>query len=473
MSNMLDLVRRSLAENRTARADALSTAEAIADAASAARRSLTIAEDREAAAALALVAQLDEQHSELLAREAELADITARSEATRNVPGLRIVERRNVRGTDPVRARALDHVERSAVPESWRQAAIRFLENDATGEGARIAAVTADPDYLTAFGKLLREPERGHLDWTPDEHRAFAAVREFERAMSVGTSSAGGYAVPFTLDPSFILTGAGSINPLRRIARVEQTPTKSWNGVSAAQVSASWDAEASEVSDDSPTLSQPAINLHMARVFVPASFEAIDDIPNLGEQVAMLAADAFDNLEATAFVTGSGTAQPKGVVTAVGAVTASRVNPTTGGTYGLPDVYVVQNALPARHSARARWAASLTILNRTRRFGEGSTGSNSAFWTDLGGGVPPELLGRPIYEVSTMSASVTTGQDILLYGDFEKFVIADHVGGTRVELVQNLMGVTNNRPIASRGFFWWRRTGSDVTDADAFRTMRL
>jgi predicted phage gp36 major capsid-like protein len=80
------------------------------------------------------------------------------------------------------------------------------------------------------------------------------------------------------------------------------------------------------------------------------------------------------------FTTGTGSDQPFGVITSVKAVTGSRVTPTTAATYKIDDVYKIQNALPPRFSANASWMANLAILNATRRFGEGTTGSNSAFW---------------------------------------------------------------------------------------------
>ena len=116
-----------------------------------------------------------------------------------------------------------------------------------------------DPAYLRAFAKLLGNPERGHLEWTAEECEAFRAVKavQAERAMST-TDSAGGFLIPFQLDPSIILSGDGSTNPLRQMARVVQIAGDSWNGVTSEGVDAHWYAEAAEVSDDTPTLGSSA-----------------------------------------------------------------------------------------------------------------------------------------------------------------------------------------------------------------------
>ena len=69
---------------------------------------------------------------------------------------------------------------------------------------ARYLDAVGDPHYFDAFGKLVSDPVHGHLRFTPQEVAAMQKVNqvEAERAMSIGTGSAGGFAVPFTLDPS-------------------------------------------------------------------------------------------------------------------------------------------------------------------------------------------------------------------------------------------------------------------------------
>ena len=74
-----------------------------------------------------------------------------------------------------------------------------------------------------------------------------------------------------------MLTSNGALNPIREVARVFTITTDKWKGVSSAGVTASYDAEASEVSDDTPTLAQPTIDCAMGRAFVPFSYELGQD----------------------------------------------------------------------------------------------------------------------------------------------------------------------------------------------------
>ena len=80
--------------------------------------------------------------------------------------------------------------------------------------------------------------------------------------------------VPAPIDTTIIDTGAHSHNPFRQLATVKKITGTYWTGVSSAGVSASWDSEASEVSDDAPTLAQVQIGTHKGAAFVPFSIES-------------------------------------------------------------------------------------------------------------------------------------------------------------------------------------------------------
>ncbi|HEX2301359.1 MAG TPA: phage major capsid protein, partial [Pseudonocardiaceae bacterium] len=181
-------------------------------------------------------------------------------------------------------------------------------------------------------------------------------MRSEQRAMGI-TDSAGGYAaLPYNLDPSIILTNSGTINPLRTVARIVTTTTDTWRGVTSAGSTASWDDEAEEVSDDSPTLASPSIGIHRLQAFVPFSREIEQDWagPSLAQELAMVLTEAADRLMSTGYTVGSGTGEPKGVITAVSAVSGSVVAPATAETFASADVYSVIEALPARWRPRAQ-----------------------------------------------------------------------------------------------------------------------
>ena len=235
---------------------------------------------------------------------------------------------------------------------------------------------SGSPEYLTAFAKLVMHGEsRAGLEWTGPEREAWdrvARLKAEQRALSL-TDSAGGYLVPFELDPSVIITSAGSTNPLLQISRVVTSVSDVWHGVSAASVQASWDAEASEVSDDSPPFAEPAIPNYKGAAFCPFSIELQLDAPTLLAELGRLLSDGMLQLLNDALTTGSGVGMPTGIVTALQGG-SSVVPAATADTITAADVYATQSGLGPRWQPNARWCANLAILNKLRQL-ESANGS--------------------------------------------------------------------------------------------------
>lgn len=368
------------------------------------------------------------------------------------------------------RSRALAAIETMpGCNDNIRAAATSILEDsvDHPGKLARQILLTSSPSYLRAWSKMARG--NGHA-MTPEEHKATDAVEQF-RAMSL-TDSAGGYLVPFQLDPTVIITSNGSRNDIRSAARQVVATGDVWNGVSSAAVSWSWDAEGAEVSDDSTTFAQPNVAIHKAQGFVPISIEALADEQNVTAEVAKLLAQGKDDLEAVALATGSGSGQPFGIVTALDG-TSSEVAAAADDTFAIGDVYTLEGALPARYRSRASWLANNSIYNLIRRF---DTSGGGGFWTNLGQGRPSQLLGRDALECEGMDGTVTTSgavdNFVLIFGDFMNYVIADRIGMT-VEFIPHLFHTGNNRPSGQRGWYAYTRMGADSVNDGGFRMLNV
>jgi HK97 family phage major capsid protein len=374
-----------------------------------------------------------------------------------------------------LRARAMTAIEDAPefVTDDQREAATRLVskQNDRHGRIARHMLLTGSDAYLRAFEKILGGMQPYQLD--EDEVDALRVAESHRAAMAEGTNSTGGYLVPFHLDPTVILTNAGSTNPFRQISRRVAITTNVWHGVSSAGVTAEWVGEATEAADASPSFAQPSVTVRRADAYLQASFEVTQDT-GVAADVAMLLADARDNLEAAAFAVGTGSSnQPKGIVTAVAAVSGSVVTDTHASTaqFLVDDVYNVRAALPARHRPNASWVANDAIQLKIRQFASG-TGPQHAFWADLGMDTPPQLLGKPIYESSAMDSTIADGKNILLVGDFSRFLIVDRIGMT-VQYDPLVRKTTNGRPSGEVGWYATWRVGSDCLDPNAFRLLQI
>lgn len=361
-----------------------------------------------------------------------------------------------------LRSRALCAVEKMrGADDRIRSTATDIIErwDDKKGTIARMALATSSPEYLRAWSKMASG--KGHM-LSPDEQRAL------ERAMSL-TDSAGGYLVPFQLDPTVIITSNGSINQIRQVARSVVATGDVWNGVSAGAVTWRWAAEASQASDNAPTFAQPTVPVYKADGFVPISIEAMDDADNVTMEVGRLLAFGKDTLEAAAFITGSGSGQPTGIVTALTG-TSSIVTSTTTDTFASGDVYKTDTALPGRYRPNAAWLANRGIYNAVRQF-DSSGGTN--LWERIGADMPPQLLGRAALEAEDMDGAVNAGQDnyVMVYGDFSNYVIADRIGMT-VEFLPHLVGA-NQRPTGQRGWYAYYRVGAGSVNDGAFRMLNV
>lgn len=330
--------------------------------------------------------------------------------------------------------------------------------DDEHGSLARRILVTGSPTYERAFGKMLARQSVNGL------------TAEESRSLSLGTDSAGGYAVPFQLDPTVILTSNGVVNPLRQISRVETITGKEWDGVTSAGVTVTRGTEAQEVGTGDPAFTQPTVRTSRVQGWVPFSVELDVTWNALRTQLTSLLQDAKDVEEATAFATGNGTApNPSGVVSTLG--TASWVDTAGSAVLAAGDVYLLENAMAPRFISNSSIVATKTTFNRFRALFQAQASAAGDPFARPSGGMGEQFNGYPKYELSTMSTSIGTGSLVMLQGDFNQFLIVDRVG-MGIELVPHVLG-SNRRPTGERGVFALWFNSSKILADNAFRLLRI
>jgi HK97 family phage major capsid protein len=388
---------------------------------------------------------------------------------------VRMFDRTPTQVNAELRARALSAIGKmQGATDRVREAATNIVEQygDSQGKLARLALALSNPAYLRGFSKAAIAGGEASANLDETEQRAVARVRDEARAMSL-TDTAGGFLVPFQLDPTVILTANGSVNQIRQLARSVVATGDVWNGVSAGAVSWSYDAEAAQVSDDAPSFVQPSIPVYKAQGFVPISMEAMQDEANVTTEVGRLLAFGKDVLEANAFAVGSGSGQPTGIVTALVASSPTViVTSTTTDTFALADIYKVQGALPARYRnmPTTGWLGNTLTYNRVRQF---DTAGGAGLWAYVGDGTPQQLMNKTVLESEDMDGVIDASAEnyVLVFGDFSNYVIADRIGMT-VEFVPHLFGA-NNRPTNQRGWLAYVRHGADSVNDGAFRLLNV
>jgi HK97 family phage major capsid protein len=335
---------------------------------------------------------------------------------------------------------------------------------------ARRILVTENEHYRQAWLKLVTRPN-GAMFLTEEERKAMRAWDEY-RVMSEGVTTAGGFGIPVFIDPSIIMTAQGSDNPFLAISRQVDVNTNAWKGVSSAGVTWSFDAEGVEASDDSPTLAQPTVTVHMARGLIPFTIELDQDYPSFASEMSTLLAEGYDELLVDKFTRGSGTGEPWGILTALSGNTNVRVGvQTSGANFGPNDPYSVWKAVPQRFRRRASWLMSVDVNNKIRQIATANvfhafTENLPAEWADT-------LFGKSVYESPYMpdtTTSTSANSGLAVVGDFQNFVIARR-GGMSVELVPHLLSTTTNLPNGQRAWFAYARIGSDSVNDLGFRLL--
>jgi HK97 family phage major capsid protein len=351
-----------------------------------------------------------------------------------------------------------DLAKRGQSQESAKENLRNLLEfvDDENGKLARRLLVTGSPLYARAFGKFIAAQSTMGLS------------TEEQRALAVGAASTGGFAVPYQLDPTLILTSAAAINPFRRIARIEQITGKEWDGLTTAGITVSRAAEAAQASDNAPTLAQPVVKAERVQGFVPFSIEADQDWARLQTEMTRLLNEAKDVEEASSFLLGNGVSpNANGLLDPTAGITGA--SDVVANTITAAAVYGLENALPVRYRANARFMAAKAIYNAIRQL---DTQGGAQMWERIGAGQPAQLLGYPAEENSNMPSNPTPALNDrwMVLGDFSQFLIVDRMG-MEVDLIPHLFGA-NFRPTGQRGIYALWRNNSKVLNVDAFRVAK-
>jgi HK97 family phage major capsid protein len=341
-----------------------------------------------------------------------------------------------------------------------------------SGDIARRILVTENEHYREAWMKLVTRSQP-FLD--DDERKAVQAWEEY-RAMADFTSASGGFGIPVFIDPSIILTAQGSGNPFLSIAKQVTVNTNRWKGVSSAGVTWAFQTEAAPATDNSPTLAQPSVDIHMARGFIPYSIEIGMDYPDFASEMSTLLAAGYDELLVNKFTIGSGTGEPMGILTALSANTNVRVKVATAGAINAQDPYAVWKVLGQRFRRNASWLMSVGVNTGIRQLGTANV--FHGYTVNLPEGWADQLMGAPVYEDPYMPDSTTVTSSTIglaVVGDFSNFVIARN-GGMEVELVPQLFqqvtaGSGPAVPTGQRGWFAHARIGSNSVNDLAFRLL--
>lgn len=187
-------------------------------------------------------------------------------------------------------------------------------------------------------------------------------------------------------------------------------------------------AEAASITESDAVFGQVTLDAYKYAFSTQVSSELETDTGvNLAEYLARIGGEALGNGSGAHFVTGTGSSQPNGIVT------ASTLG-VTGGA-GVTGAFTADNLIDLYYSViapyrrRGTWLMGDASLKAARKLKDTT---NQYLWAPgLVAGEPDTLLGRPVVNDTNVADPALSAKSVL-FGDCSKYFIRD-VRGVRVE----------------------------------------
>ncbi len=338
------------------------------------------------------------------------------------------------------------------------------LENEAGISASMTRTVDRDTEREDYEARGAPQSAVVRPNATPEYRAAFARYMagdvEARAALQVGTDSEGGYTVADT----FLTTLLESMREFGVIANLATHYRTSTNGqvkvpTVATYGTAALTAEEAAFTQSEDTFGEITMDAFKYGRMVKISDELVTDSAfDIMGKVAELAGLSLAIATGTAYATGVGTTDPRGLfVAAANGKTAASATAITADE--LIDLY---HSVLSPYRKRSTWIMKDSTAVLVRKL---KSSDNQYLWQPgLQAGQPDVLFGRPV-EIDPNAPAATTGLKSVLFGDVSKYWIRD-VEGTTVKVLDQLYAATGQI-----GFRIHIRTDGDLTDANAVKVL--
>lgn len=250
-----------------------------------------------------------------------------------------------------------------------------------------------------------------------------AKALEF-RAQTKGTASAGGYTVPVGFLAE-VQRAMIAMAPIRKIARIISTDTgeslkiPTNDDLSNVGAIVSEAAEHTEVAMTFGEISLGAYT-YSSKLLKVSNELLMDSGVNLEAFLGESLGERIGRAQSAHFMTGTGSGQPEGVITAAsttsaGSATAIAASDLVNLVRDVDPAYLDNSDSVAFVMHKSIWAVIRKLADSQGRFLVG----------DLGGGAPPQILGYPVYLTNDMDSTVAATKKTVLFGNFKNYAIRD------------------------------------------------
>ena len=349
--------------------------------------------------------------------------------------------------------------------------AIGALRSDLEEVKSRIERIGRAPVRPVIAGGASREL-KGFVDGY------LRAGRESElKSLNELVPSQGGYLVPTELDKR-VAEVLVRISPIRAISQVVQTSTADYRKlISLGNTASGWVSEtATRGETNAPTFAEiipPSGELYANP---SATQHMLDDaVFDLEGWLAGEIGREFARAEGAAFITGTGSNQPAGFLTAATSGAGDGARPfgtlqsiasgSASGFDATPDLHLIDMvmALNPAHRQNAVWVMNANTLAGIRKLKDAM---GEYLWQPgLIDKAPDRLLGYPVIEAADMPG-VAAGASPIAFGNFQAGYLITERTGTRI-----LRDPFSNKPFVT--FYATKRVGGQVLDSNAIKLMTI
>jgi len=297
-----------------------------------------------------------------------------------------------------------------------------------------------------------------------------------KKTLSVGSDPDGGYFVSPQLS-NRIVTRMFETSPIRALATIENISTDSFEILSDHNtgVSGGWTGETSTRSTTStPQIGKITIPTREQYAMPAATQKLLEDAAvDVESWLARKSADILSRTENTAFVSGTGVAQPTGFLsytawTTQGTYEYGKIeqrNSGANGSFTFDNLIDLQQDLKEIYRRGAVWLMKRSTLASALKLKNATT--NEYLLNDLRtiNGTDFNLLGNPVKLADDMPVAATNSLSIA-FGDFGAgYTIVDRVG------ISVLRDPFSSKPNVL--FYTRKRVGGGVVDFDAIKLLKL
>lgn len=263
---------------------------------------------------------------------------------------------------------------------------------------------------------------KGRVDW--------AGLQQ--RALTVGTATAGGDTVPTTFYDRLVQHLIQTAAIMQSGAMVLNTDGGETIQVpkTTAHSTASIVSEGGTIGESDPTFGQVELNAFKYGCLIQISRELLDDTGvDLEGYLAMQAGRALGNAFGAHAITGDGSSKPRGVVT--DATTGKTGATGVAGAFSSDDIIDLFFSViaPYRKSPAATWLMADSSIAAVRKLKD--TTGQYIWQPGLQAGVPDTILGKPVLTEPNVAAVATSAKSVV-FGDMSQYFVR-LAGGVRFE----------------------------------------